>query len=924
MSQASPILLTHRLVLRLTVMLGALLPGGIASGAPATHTPHIHVDQFGYLPGARKVATIADPQIGYNAAESFDPGPAMQVRRWHDDTVVLEAAPALWNGGATHDQSGDKCWLFDFSALSAPGIYYVFSPSAGAGSDRFEIAHDVYRQVAIQAVRMFFYQRVGFAKEKPYVNQRWVDGAAFTRANQDPKARLISDLNNPATERDLSGGWFDAGDTNKYVTFTWDAMQSLLLAYEENPAVWGDDHGIPESGNGIPDLLDEIKWETDWLLRMQEPNGSVLNRVHDVPNTRPAGTKSSPASADQIARAYGAASTMSTVAAADMYAHAAVVFGSLGRADTDAYAAQLRAAAIKAWTWALANPAVAYDDTGFGSRHQSAPSAETFAVWMTRAASKLYVLTGDTTYRTYFDANYRKANMFKWNFTYVFEVILQDALLYYGRAPGATPAVVADIRTVYSGTILNGSGNLPRYLDDTDPYRAYLGTGDYTWGSSRWKSEKGNMFTAMLAYGLDAANATHYRNAAAAYVHYLHGVNPIGLVYLTNMSAFGAERSASEMYHHWFGHGTDWDNALTSPKGPPPGYLTGGANPKFKPDASYTGARLAPPLDQPAQKAYLDWNTSWPQNSWEVTEPAIYYQAAYIRLLANFLDDRTPANAAAVNLSSRAMIGSGDAAIFPGFVVSGTASAQVLVRAVGPSLRDHGVGGAAADPKLTVYRHVGPDRIWQAENDNWPQFPDQAQLEAARRASYAFRLGATDVNSAALVLDLAPGVYSAKTEDASGTPGIALVEVYFPSDDSGSSRRLVNLSCRARVTAGDGILIPGITVTGTEFATLLIRAVGPGLIPHNVSGVLEDPEVRLMAGSTTIAENNDWQAGPDYPLVHAAARSVYAFGLPDNSLDAAMLVRVPPGSYTIHLSGRGTNNTGIALVEVYHVNYPTP
>lgn len=910
--------------LRTGLALPLLLPI-LAQAAPTATTPHIHVDQFGYLPGASKVAVIADPQVGYNAAESFDPGPLMQVRTWRDDKVVLEGAPVAWNGGATHDQSGDRCWHFDFSALTTPDIYYLYSPSAGVGSDRFEIAHDVYRQVAIQAVRMFFYQRVGFAKEKPYVNQRWVDGAAFTRANQDPKARLISDLNNPATERDLSGGWFDAGDTNKYVTFTWDAMQSLLLAYEENPDVWGDDHGIPESGNGIPDLLDEIKWETDWLLRMQEPSGAVLNRVHDVPNTRPAGTTGSPASADQISRAYGAASTMSTVAAADMYAHAAIAFGSLGRDDMSSYAASLRAAAIKAWTWALANPAVAYDDTGFGSRHQAAPSAETFAVWMTRAASKLYVLTGDTTYRDYFDANYRKANMFKWNFSYVFEVILQDALLYYGRAPGATPAVVNDIRSVYTGTIVNGSGNLPRYLNGADAYRAYCDTGDYTWGSNRWKSEKGNMFVSMLTYGLDPANATNYRDAAAGYIHYLHGVNPIGLCYLTNMAAFGAERSATEMYHHWFGNGTEWDSALTSSKGPPPGYLTGGANPKFKPDASYTGPRLAPPMDQPAQKAYLDWNTSWPQNSWEVTEPAIYYQAAYIRLLARFLDDGSPADAAAVNLSSRAMIGSGDAAIFPGFAVSGTSAAEVLVRAVGPTLKDLGVPGAANDPKLAVYEHVGNDRIWKGENDNWIDFPDQARLESARQSAHAFRLSTTDTASAALVLELAPGLYSARTEDASGSPGISLVEVYFPGAGAGASRRLVNLSCRAQVANGDGILIPGITVTGSEFATLLIRAVGPGLGQWiDPSSLLADPEIRVMAGATTIAGNNDWQEGPDYPLVHQAARSVHAFGLPDGSLDAALLLRVPPGSYTIHLSGRGAKNTGIALVEVYHVNYPAP
>jgi hypothetical protein len=83
------------------------------------------------------------------------------------------------------------------------------------------------------------------------------------------------------------------------------------------------------------------------------------------------------------------------------------------------------------------------------------------------------------------------------------------------------------------------------------------------------------------------------------------------------------------MFHEWFRHGSIWDNARTSECGPPPGFLTGG------PNANYTGS-LSPPAGQPRQKAYRDWNTGWPENSWEITEPGIYYQAAYVKLLSAF------------------------------------------------------------------------------------------------------------------------------------------------------------------------------------------------------------------------------------------------------------------------------------------------
>jgi len=151
------------------------------------------------------------------------------------------------------------------------------------------------------------------------------------------------------------------------------------------------------------------------------------------------------------------------------------------------------------------------------------------------------------------------------------------------------------------------------------------------------KSRQGEMYASMVRYSLDPPNGALYREAMEGYLHYLHGVNPPGWCYLTNMRALGADHSVSETYHSWFADGTVWDSALYSPFGPAPGIVVGGANTHYAPDPSYSGPPLEPPLNQPIQKSYRDWNTVWPENSWEVTECHIPYQANYRLLLADYL-----------------------------------------------------------------------------------------------------------------------------------------------------------------------------------------------------------------------------------------------------------------------------------------------
>lgn len=610
---------------------------GVLHAAPVVVDDHFELDQFGYLPAASKVAVIARPAQGYNAPDPYVPAAQVEVRRWDDDGLALVTAATPWNGGAVHAQSGDRAWWVDFSSLTLPGSYYLHDAAAGRSSGRFEIDQRAYREVLKHALRSFYYQRCGTAKPAAYSGASWADAACHVGAEQDRDCRSVLDTS-AATSRDLSGGWHDAGDYNKYVNFTDDPVHDLLAAYENDPEAFTDDLGLPLSGNGLPDVIDELKYQLDWFLRMQQADGSVLHKVSVTDFSA-----ASPPSRDTAPRRYAPSTASATISACGAFAHGAIVFGAFADPSMQVAAAQLESAAVAAWSWLESNPGSipsAYDNAGFVN---ASAEDDAYAQATNRlcAAAYLFALTGDAAYRQYFDARYTTAHLVQWGYAYPFEGTYQDGLLHYSRAPGATPAVVAAIEGAYAAS-MSGTDNLAHVRAGEDAYRAWLADADYTWGSNRTKSVQGCMYLSMNVYGLDAGNADEYEDAAAGYLHYLHGRNPNGLVYLSAMEPFGAERSCTQFYHSWFADGTSWDSSLTSTYGPAPGFLPGGPNPSFQPDPAYGGPPLEPPENQPIQKSYRDWNAGWPENSWEVTENQCAYQAAYVRLLAAFLPAPPP------------------------------------------------------------------------------------------------------------------------------------------------------------------------------------------------------------------------------------------------------------------------------------------
>jgi pectin methylesterase-like acyl-CoA thioesterase len=254
-----------------------------------------------------------------------------------------------------------------------------------------------------------------------------------------------------------------------------------------------------------------------------------------------------------------------------------------------------------------------------------------------------------------------------------------------------------------------------------------------------------------------------------------------------------------------------------------------------------------------------------------------------------------------INLSVRSFAGAGEQTLIAGFGLAGTGTKAVLIRGIGPTLADFGVSGVLADPSLKFQQ--GATVV--AVNDNWGNTP---ALVAAAQAVGAFTLPATS-QDAALVTSVGATSYTAQI-NSTGT-GVALVEVY---DAAVANRNLglINLSART-VLAADDVLIAGFVLSGTGNRVVLIRAVGPTLSVFGLSGVLADPRIELYGATGKLFENNDWTAE-----IGSVASRVGAFTLPAGSQDAALLVSLPPGSYSVQV--RGTAGVGgVVLVELYDV-----
>jgi hypothetical protein len=258
-----------------------------------------------------------------------------------------------------------------------------------------------------------------------------------------------------------------------------------------------------------------------------------------------------------------------------------------------------------------------------------------------------------------------------------------------------------------------------------------------------------------------------------------------------------------------------------------------------------------------------------------------------------------------MNLSARAIPGSGERSLIVGFVVK-SGGKSVLLRAVGPGLAPYMSSGTLQDPSLTVKE----GDLTLLANDDWG---GTERLRGVFNQLGAFPLAEAS-RDAALLGDFSPRSYTVFVTGAGS--GYAMAEIYDADMAAASPGRLVNLSVRAQTGIGDDVLIVGFVVAGSTPLRVLIRGAGPALYNLGVTTALADPQLELFRGNVKWDHNNDWKAGA---MLDNAFVETGAFRWPiSGSKDAAMAVILPPGAYTALVSGvRGAS--GVALAEVYEL-----
>jgi len=253
-----------------------------------------------------------------------------------------------------------------------------------------------------------------------------------------------------------------------------------------------------------------------------------------------------------------------------------------------------------------------------------------------------------------------------------------------------------------------------------------------------------------------------------------------------------------------------------------------------------------------------------------------------------------------LNLSTRMRVLTGNNVGIGGFIITGSAPKQVLLRGIGPSLAGSGVPDPLADPLLELH---GPAGFSTIVNNNW--------IDSQQAAIQATGLAPTSVFESAILVTLNPGAYTAILKGNNNTVGVALVEAYDLNYAAAS--KLGNISTRAYVSTGADIVIAGFILGGNSGTdNIIVRGIGPSLAQVGVPNALANPTLELRDGNGNLLRfNNDWQDDP------FQAGIVVAAGLaPTNALESAIAENLSPGAYTALLSGLN-NGTGVGLVELY-------
>jgi endoglucanase len=516
-------------------------------------TDQIKLNQVGFYPNAPKVAVVT----GEVHSNDFYVASTNLRDTVFRGTLSEEKQSAY---------SSTKTRIAVFSSFTGKGSYVVCIPGVGT-SYVFEINDSVNKNAGIATLKGYYYQRVSMPLEEKYAG-KWhrsaghPDTVVYIHPSAATKARPAG------TTISTPGGWYDAGDYNKYIVNSGITMGTLLSAYEDFPDYFKQlDTNIPESNDAVPDILNEIIYNLRWMLTMQDPNdGGVYNKC-----TNAAFDGMVMPGVTQLPRFVVQKGTAATLDFAAVTAQAARILNQYTK-KLPGLSDSCLSASKKAWTWSLLNPSLEYDQQkmneklkpeittgGYGDRNFNDE-------WMW-AAAELFITTKDKKYFDMVDKHITEpVSLPSWSNV--------GMLAYYSmlRFQNTLPSYTADdLKPMKSKVVDMANGYIEKV--NANAFETVMGQSvrDFNWGGNSTAANQGILL--IRAYLL--TNDKKYIDYALTNLDYLLGRNATGYCFVTGIG------SKSPMHPH---HRQSVSDGVTDPV---PGLLVGGPNPGMQDHTKY-------------------------------------------------------------------------------------------------------------------------------------------------------------------------------------------------------------------------------------------------------------------------------------------------------------------------------------------------
>ena len=491
------------------------------------------------------------------------------------------------------DFAGNQTLIADFSAFHTPGKYMLYVPGVGY-SYLFGIKKSVHREVAAAAIKAFYFMRASCTLSQKYAG-KWARAEGHADTSVLIHASAADDKRPEGTRISSPRGWYDAGDYNKYIVNSGISTSTLLSLYEDFPAYMRTVKlNIPESGNGLPDILNEVLWNVRWMLTMQDPNdGGVYHKL-----TNAAFDKFEMPDKDKTPRYVVQKGTAATLDFAAVMAQASRIFRKFpkqlpGLADSCIHEA------TGAWEWAIKNPKVTYAQEAINQKFSpkittGAYGDRNFSDEFIWAASELFVTTGQSRYLKAVNL-LPDSNMLLPSWAQVRLLGYYTLVKNSGSFGSNTPTELPELKK----RLLAFADNLIAGADET-AYQTVMtkSPARFHWGSN---SDAANEGVALIqAYKL--SNDPKYLISALDNLDYLLGRNGAGYSYLTGYG------SKTPMHPH---HRPSASDGVVDPV---PGLLVGGPNPGMQdhirvpstvPDEAYIDDDRAYAVNEIA----INWNS---------------------------------------------------------------------------------------------------------------------------------------------------------------------------------------------------------------------------------------------------------------------------------------------------------------------------